>query len=86
MKRRTGTGLLLALTDSVFEIGSSTKVFTAALLADMVDAGEVRLTDPVGTHLPSTVRMPRPNGREITLIDLATQSSGVWASSSQNQM
>ena len=33
--------------DSVFEIGSITKVFTAILLADMADRGEVALDDPV---------------------------------------
>src|SRR4051794_9224092 len=32
--------------DSVFEIGSISKVFTATLLADMVDRGEVKLDDP----------------------------------------
>src|SRR5687767_7169197 len=33
--------------DTIFEIGSITKVFTAFLLADMVERGEVRLDDPV---------------------------------------
>ena len=38
---------------SLFEIGSSTKVFTATLLADMVARGEVALSDPVAKYLPS---------------------------------
>ena len=33
--------------DTVFEIGSITKVFTALLLADAVERGEVSLSDPV---------------------------------------
>ena len=33
--------------DTVFEIGSITKVFTAFLLADMAERGEVALDDPV---------------------------------------
>ena len=37
---------------SVFEIGSITKVFTALLLADMVQRGEVALDDPVAKYLP----------------------------------
>jgi CubicO group peptidase (beta-lactamase class C family) len=32
--------------DTVFEIGSVTKVFTSLLLSDMVQRGEVALTDP----------------------------------------
>ena len=63
--------------DRVFEIGSITKVFTASLLAGMVADGSVRLDDPVGRFLPAAVRVPARNGRQITLVDLATQSSGL---------
>ena len=63
--------------DSVFEIGSITKVFTAILLADMADRGEVKLDDPVAKHLRSGVRVPERNGKAITLIDLSEQSSGL---------
>jgi CubicO group peptidase (beta-lactamase class C family) len=63
--------------NTVFEIGSVTKVFTAALLADMVRRGEVKLDDPVSKYLPETVRMPARKGRQITLLDLATQTSGL---------
>jgi D-alanyl-D-alanine-carboxypeptidase/D-alanyl-D-alanine-endopeptidase len=63
--------------NTVFEIGSVTKVFTASLLSDMVARGEVKLDDPIAKYLPSTVRVPSRNGRQITLLDLATQSSGL---------
>ncbi len=63
--------------DRVFEIGSVTKTFTATLLADMVVRGEVKLEDPASKYLPKEVRMPSRNGREITLLDLATQTSGL---------
>ncbi len=62
--------------DDVFEIGSITKVFTASLLADMVARGEARLDDPVANYLPRAVRMP-VRGRPVTLLDLATQPSGL---------
>jgi CubicO group peptidase (beta-lactamase class C family) len=62
---------------TIFEIGSITKVFTASILADMVATGEVRLEDPVATLLPPGVRMPSRNGRQITLEDLSTQTSGL---------
>ncbi len=63
--------------NTAFEIGSVTKVFTTALLADMVARGEVRLDDPISKYLPSTVRVPARGGKQITLLDLATQSSGL---------
>lgn len=72
-----GPGALPLDADSVFEIGSITKVFTATLLADMVDRGEVKLDDPVQKFLPSSVRVPQRGGRQITLLDLTTQSSGL---------
>ena len=63
--------------NTVFEVGSLTKVFTAVLLMDMVRRGEVSLTDPVAKYLPAGVRMPERNGRKITLADLATHTSGL---------
>jgi serine-type D-Ala-D-Ala carboxypeptidase/endopeptidase len=63
--------------DTIFEIGSVSKVFTASLLAEMTGRGEVKLDDPVSKFLPKSVRMPGRNGKEITLLDLATQSSGL---------
>ncbi len=63
--------------DTVFEIGSITKVFTSLVLADMVVRGEVKLEDPVAKFLPQTVRVPSRGGREITLLDLSNQVSGL---------
>jgi len=63
--------------DTIFEIGSATKVFTSLLLADMVQRGEVALDDPVAKYLPPGVKMPERNGRSITLLDLATHTSGL---------
>src|SRR5438067_2317748 len=41
--------------DTIFEIGSVTKVFTSLLLVDAAERGEVALTDPVAKYLPSAV-------------------------------
>ena len=60
-----------------FEIGSMTKVFTSLILSDMVQHGEVALDDPVAKYLPSTVKMPERGGHAITLVDLATHTSGL---------
>jgi CubicO group peptidase (beta-lactamase class C family) len=63
--------------DTIFEIGSMTKVFTSLVLMDMVRRGEVALTDPISKYLPDSVKVPERNGRKITLADLSTQSSGL---------
>ena len=62
---------------SVFEIGSITKVFTATILADMVLKGEVSLDDPVQIYLPEGVTVPTRSGKEITLGLLSEQRSGL---------
>ena len=63
--------------DTVFEIGSITKVFTALLLAEMVTRGEVALDDPVSKYLPERVRVPERRGKQITLWHLASHTSGL---------
>ena len=63
--------------ETVFEIGSITKAFTAVLLADMVARGEVGLDAPVQDLLGPEVRMPTREGAEITAGHLATHSSGL---------
>jgi D-alanyl-D-alanine-carboxypeptidase/D-alanyl-D-alanine-endopeptidase len=63
--------------DTVFEIGSVSKVFTNLMLADMVQHGEVALDDPIAKYLPPTVKIPQRNSRQITLVDLATHTSGL---------
>jgi len=61
----------------LFEIGSVTKVFTALLLAIAVERGEAMLDDPVSDHLPDGSRVPRRRDAEITLLHLATHTSGL---------
>ena len=63
--------------DTIFEIGSMTKVFTSLVLMDMARKGEVAVTDPVSKYLPATVKVPERNNQKITLQDLSTQSSGL---------
>lgn len=63
--------------DTIFEIGSISKVFTSLVLADMVNRKEVKLDDPAAKYLPENVRMPERSGKSITLLDLATHTSGL---------
>lgn len=58
--------------DSVFRIGSLTKQFTAAGLLTLVEAGRVRLDDPLSRYLPEY-----PGGDRITILELLNHTSGV---------
>ncbi len=62
---------------SIFEIGSISKVFTCTMLADEVLKGSMKLSDPISKYLPEGVTAPKINGRVITLQDLATHTSGL---------
>ncbi len=62
--------------DSIYEIGSITKTFTGLILAQMVVQKKLRLDEPVRELLPPGF-VAKPNGPEITLLDLATQHSGL---------
>jgi serine-type D-Ala-D-Ala carboxypeptidase/endopeptidase len=63
--------------ESVFEIGSMTKVFTGILLADMARRSEVELADKLADLLPPHVSVPASSGKPITLLDLTTHFSGL---------
>ncbi len=59
--------------DTLFQIGSITKVFTSLALADAVTRGELSLETPLGELIPETVDAGQP----ITLGQLASHTSGL---------
>jgi CubicO group peptidase (beta-lactamase class C family) len=63
--------------NTIYEIGSITKVFTSLLLADMSLRKQVDLDAPISAFLPATVRTPVRNGKEISLLSLSTNRSGL---------
>lgn len=63
--------------NTVYEIGSITKLFTSILLADMVIKRKLNLDDPISKFLSASVKAPTRNGKEITLRNLATHTSGL---------
>ncbi len=62
--------------DSIFEIGSITKTFTGLILAQMIQQSQVRADEPIRELLPVGT-VAKPEGSEITLLDLVTQHSGL---------
>ena len=63
--------------NTIYEIGSITKVFTSLLLADMSLKHQLNLNDPISKGLPKNVKTPVRNGKEISLLSLATHRSGM---------
>lgn len=68
-----------ATRDSVYRIGSITKQFTALMLLQLVEAGKVRLSDPVEKYFPqiNQVQGRFQGAPAITLVQLATMTSGM---------
>jgi CubicO group peptidase (beta-lactamase class C family) len=62
--------------ESIFQIASISKTFTALALAQMAVEGRLRLDEPVRQLLPAGITARRAE-REITLLDLATHNSGM---------
>lgn len=63
--------------NTLFEIGSVSKTFTAVLLADAVRRGMVKLDDPVSKYLPDSLPPLRHDGIDVTLQMLANHTSGL---------
>jgi D-alanyl-D-alanine-carboxypeptidase/D-alanyl-D-alanine-endopeptidase len=63
--------------DTMFRIGSISKVFCGAILASMVADGQVKFTDRLQDRLGYDVPLPDMGGHAIRLIDLVTHSAGL---------
>lgn len=63
--------------DTLFPLASCTKAFTSALVASLVDSGDMDWDDPVRKHLP-TFRLSDPNADKLVVVrDLLTHRSGL---------
>jgi CubicO group peptidase (beta-lactamase class C family) len=62
---------------TIFAIGSSSKAFTAAALAILVDEGKIKWDDPVTKHLPGFELYDPYASKEMTVRDLLCHRSGL---------
>jgi CubicO group peptidase (beta-lactamase class C family) len=65
---------LPASADTLYGIGSITKSFVAIGILQLVERGDIRLTDPVSKHVPFELGLP---GKPITIHHLLTHSLGI---------
>lgn len=66
-----------ATEDSVFQIGSITKVYTTTLVMQLIDEGKVKLDEPVVTVLPGLQLADHEVTQTVTLRHLLTHTSGI---------
>jgi CubicO group peptidase (beta-lactamase class C family) len=64
-------------TDTVFQIGSITKVFTATLIMQLVDDGLLSLDKPVAEYLPEFQLADAATRRGVTARHLLSHTSGI---------
>ncbi len=67
-----------ATPETIYSICSISKLFTSLGVMQLRDAGELRLDDPVGKHLPwFTLEQAYPEGPAVTVQGLLTHSAGL---------
>ncbi len=71
--RQNDTLKTVSLRDAVFEVGSISKVFTSAILAELVTRDRLQLDEPIAYHLDFELN----NGAGITFRQLASHTSGL---------
>lgn len=64
--------------DTLFQIGSISKVYTTTLVMILVDQGKLDLDEPITTYLPSLRLKDEKALKQITLRHLVTHTSGVF--------
>ncbi len=69
--------------DTLYGIGSVSKMFTTAAIMQLIDAGKVKLDEPVTTYLPD-FEMADARYRKITVRMLLNHSSGLMGSTFNN--
>jgi CubicO group peptidase (beta-lactamase class C family) len=63
--------------NTIYEIGSVTKVFTGILLANAVVEGKVKLDDDIRKYLPGVYTNLEYQGKPVTLLQLSNHTSGL---------
>ena len=63
--------------DTIFEIGSVTQVFTSLVFAQLAENKVVKPFEPLEALLPKGTKLPEHEGQKISLVDLATHTSGL---------
>ena len=72
-----GKGTAAPNSQTLYEIGSISKVFTSLLLADAVVSGRLKLDDPISTIMKELAEKNPRLGNQITFMQLSHHTSGL---------
>lgn len=61
--------------NTIFELGSISKTFTATIAALAIGEGKIKLDDPVNKYLPDSIPSLQYNNRAVTIRDLLNHTS-----------
>ncbi len=62
--------------NTIYQLGSVTKVFTGHLLAKLINQQIISITDTLADFFPPTIKFPKsPTGQIVTIKEIATHSS-----------
>src|SRR5690606_27334681 len=63
--------------NTIYEIGSISKVFTGILLAQQIHDGDLKIDDKINDLLPDSIKVPVIGAEEITVGNLTDHTSGL---------
>jgi len=77
IKKSDGTLISIDNKDSVFEIGSITKVFTSTILVDLILNGKINPDEPISQTLTFKLNESEKEGKSVTYKMLSNHTSGI---------